>query len=130
MEALYRIAKGKKTKLGGNAADRLSDLSSRSLSVVREATGLLYGPMATFHGNSDNAKPYLERAQSQLRDLLGHASLQVILDLVAELPDTEAEQLTLHSMATKAVRAVWRDAFAFWMIRSRLHMHQCSLIFT
>jgi hypothetical protein len=109
-EELYRIAKGKKIKLGGRAASRLSDLSSRSLSVVREATGLLYGPMVTLHGNADNAKPHLERAQARLRDLLGHASLQVILDMVTELPDTEAEQRTLHIMAAKAVRTVWRDA--------------------
>jgi hypothetical protein len=61
-EGLYRIAKGKKIKLGGSTANRLSDLSSRSLSVVREATGLLYVPMVTLHGNADNAKPYLERA--------------------------------------------------------------------
>src|SRR6185312_3916941 len=37
-------------------------------------------------------------------------SLQVILDLVMELPDTEVEQRTLHIMAAKAVRAVWHDA--------------------
>jgi hypothetical protein len=109
-EALYRIAKGKKVKLGGSAGTRLSDLSGRALSVVREATGLLYGPMITLHGNVENAKPYLERAQSRLRDLLGHASLQVILDLIAEPPDTEAEQRALQIMATRSVRAVWRDA--------------------
>jgi hypothetical protein len=109
-EELYRIAKGEKIKLGESAANRLSDLSSRSLGVVREATGLLYGPMITLHGNADNAKPYLERAQARLRNLLGHASLQVILDLVTEPPDTEAEQRTLHVMAAKAVRTVWRDA--------------------
>ena len=56
---LYRIGRGKKIKLGGSAADRLSDLSGRALSAVREATGLLYGPMLTLYGNADNAKPYL-----------------------------------------------------------------------
>jgi hypothetical protein len=105
--SLYRIGRGKKMKLGGGAADRLSDLSSRALSVVREATGLLYGPMLTLYGNADNAKPYLNRVQSQLRGLLGHASLQTILDLVAETPDTEAEQRTLHEMAASGLRIVW-----------------------
>ena len=106
--SLYRIGRGKKIKLGGGAADRLSDLSSRALSVVREATGLLYGPMLTLYGNADNAKPYLNRAQAQLRGLLGHASLQTILDLVAEVPDTEAEQRILHEMAASGLRIVWR----------------------
>jgi len=105
--SLYRIGRGKKLKLGGGAADRLSDLSSRALSVVREATGLLYGPMLTLYGNADNAKPYLNRAQSQLRSLLGHASLQTILDLVAEASDTEAEQRILHEMAASGLRVVW-----------------------
>ena len=95
-ESLYRIGRGKKIKLGGSVGDRLSDLSSRALGVVREATGLLYGPMLSLYGNSDNAKPYLNRAQSQLRDLLGHASLQTILDLIADTPDTQAEQLVFH----------------------------------
>jgi hypothetical protein len=108
-EALYRIGKGKKIKLGQHASSRLSDLSSRALGVVREATGSLYGPMLTLYGNADSAKPYLDGAQSQLRDLLGHSSLQVILDLIVEPSDTQAEQQTLHKMATKAIRAVWRD---------------------
>jgi hypothetical protein len=43
-EALYRIGRGKKMKLGDSEANRLSDLSSRALSVVSEATGMLYGP--------------------------------------------------------------------------------------
>jgi len=107
-ESLYRIGRGRRMKLGGSAADRLSDLSSRALSVVREATGLLYGPMLTLYGNKDNAKPYLNRAQSQLRGLLGHASLQTILDLVAETADTEAEQRILHEMAASGLRAVWQ----------------------
>jgi hypothetical protein len=106
-ESLYRIGRGKKIKLGGSVGDRLSDLSSRALGVVREATGLLYGPMLSLYGNSDNAKPYLNRAQSQLRDLLGHASLQTILDLVADTPDTQAEQITLHEMAAAGLRTVW-----------------------
>jgi hypothetical protein len=108
-EALYRIGKGKKIKLGESTSTRLSDLSSRALGVVREATGLLYGPMLTLYGNADGAKPYLDRAQSRLRDLLGHNSLQVILDLIAEPPDTQAEQQILQRMATKAIRAVWRE---------------------
>ena len=106
-ESLYRIGRGKKIKLGGSAADRLSDLSGRALSAVREATGLLYGPMLTLYGNADNAKPYLNRAQSQLRSLLGHLSLQTILDLVADTPDSEAEQRTLHEMAASGLRVVW-----------------------
>jgi hypothetical protein len=108
-ESLYRIGRGKKIKLGGSVGDRLSDLSSRALGVVREATGLLYGPMLSLYGNSDNAKPYLNRAQSQLRDLLGHASLQTILDLVADPPDTQAEQLVFHGMAAAGLRTVWED---------------------
>jgi len=108
-ESLYRIGRGKKMKLGGTVGDRLSDLSSRALGVVQEATGLLYGPMLTLYGNTANAKPYLNRAQSQLRDLLGHASLQSILDLVAETPDTEAEQRLLHQMAASGLRIVWND---------------------
>jgi hypothetical protein len=108
-EALYRIGRGKKIKLGGGVADRLSDLSTRALGVVRDATGLLYGPMCTLFDNAENAKPYLNRAQSQLRELLGHASLQTILDLVADPPDTEAEQRLLHEMAAKALRVVWGD---------------------
>ena len=58
-KSLYRIGRGKKIKLGGSAADRLSDLSGRALSAVREATGLLYGPMLTLYGNADSAKPHL-----------------------------------------------------------------------
>jgi hypothetical protein len=108
-EALYRIGKGKKIKLGESTSTRLSDLSSRALGVVREATGVLYGPMLTLYGNAESAKPYLHRAQSQVRDLLGHNSLQVILDLIAEPPDTQAEQQILQRMATKAIRTVWHD---------------------
>ena len=108
-EALYRIARGKKIKLGQTTAERLSNLSSRALGVVHEATGLLYGPMLTLYGNADSARPYLDRAQSRLRDLLGHQSLQVILDLVAEPPDTQAEQQTLQRMAVSAIRVVWRN---------------------
>jgi hypothetical protein len=108
-EALYRIGKGKKIKLGQQASSRLSELSSRALGVVREATGSLYGPMLTLYGNADTAKPYLDGAQSQLRDLLGYSSLQVILDLIVEPPDTQVEQQTLQRMAAKAIRAVWRD---------------------
>jgi len=108
-EACYRIGHGKKMKLDESVGNRLSDLSSRALSVVREATGLLYGPMLTIYGNKDNAKPYLNRAQAQLRDLLGPKSLQVILDLLADPPDTQAEQKILHEMAAHGVRTVWQD---------------------
>jgi hypothetical protein len=97
-------------KLGGAAGTRLSELSSRALSVVNEATGALYRPMLQLYGNADNAKPYLNRAPSHLRALLGQASLRAILDLVADPPDTEAEQRTLHAMATLAIRTVWREA--------------------
>ncbi len=106
-EALYRIGRGKKLKLGGSIGDRLADLSSRALGVVKDATGLLYGPMLTLYGNINDAKPYLNRAQSQLRDLLGHASLQTVLDLVADAPDTQAEQGMLHKMASSGLRTVW-----------------------
>jgi hypothetical protein len=40
---------------------------------------------------------------------LGHASLQTILDLVAETPDTQAEQVLLHEMAASGLRTVWND---------------------
>src|SRR5262249_52022608 len=86
-----------------------ADLSSRALATVSEATGALYGPMITVYGRPDDAKPYLNRAQSQLRDLLGHQSLQLILDLVADNPDTEGEQTALHAMAVSGIRTVWRD---------------------
>jgi hypothetical protein len=109
-EALYRIGRGKKVKLGGATASRLSDLSSRALEAVSEATRAIRGPMITAYGRLDDAKPYLNRAQSHLRDLLGHASLQLILDLVADNPDTEAEQNALHSMAVSGIRTVWREA--------------------
>ena len=107
-EALYRIARGKKVKLSGGEADRLSELSSRALAVVREATVMLYGPMLTLYRSKDTAEPYLNRAQSRLRDLLGHVSLQTILDLIGDAPDTEAEQRTLHAMAASGIRTVWR----------------------
>ena len=108
-EAQYRIARGKKIKLGESAGNRLSDLSGRALGVVHEATGLLYGPMLTLYGNKDRAKPYLARAQSQLRDLLGHRSLQVVLDLIADPPDTQTEQRTLQATAAQEIRTVWSD---------------------
>jgi hypothetical protein len=108
-EAQYRIARGKRIKLGESVGNRLSDLSMRALGVVHEATGLLYGPMLTLYGKTDRAKPYLARAQSQLRDLLGHSSLQVILDLIADPSDTQAEQQTLQAMAAKEIRTVWSD---------------------
>jgi hypothetical protein len=107
-EALYRIGRGKKMKLGESAGNRLSDLSSRALAVVHEATGALYGPMLQLYPKT--AAPYLKRVQSLLRDMLGHASLQMILDLLADPPDTEAEQRTLHAMAASALRKVWHEA--------------------
>jgi hypothetical protein len=109
-EALYRIGRGKKVKLGGATATRLSDLSTRALEVVSEATRALHGPMVTAYGSLDRAKPYLNRAQSQIRDLLGQQSLQLILDLVADNPNTEAEQTVLHSMVLNGIRTVWREA--------------------
>jgi hypothetical protein len=63
--------------------------------------------MLTLYGKKDRAKPYLARAQSQLRDLLGHRSLQVILDLIADPADTQAEQQTLQGMAAQEIRTVW-----------------------
>jgi hypothetical protein len=124
-EALYRIGRGKKLKLGGTTGDRLSDLSSRALAVVSEATGALYGPMITVYGSLDNAKPYLNRSQSNLRDLLGHASLQTILDLLADAPDTQAEQMELHSMAVSGIRKVWRDTAS--TVREPLAVARASL---
>jgi hypothetical protein len=124
-ETLYRIGRGKKLKLGGATGDRLSDLSSRALAVVREATGALYGPMITVYGRLDDAKPYLNRSQSNLRDILGRASLQTILDLVADAPDTEAEQIALHSMAVSGIRTVWRDATSY--VRDPLAVARASL---
>jgi hypothetical protein len=124
-EALYRIGRGKKVKLGGATASRLSDLSSRALEAVSEATRAIYGPMITAYGRLDDAKPYLNRAQSQLRELLGQASLQLILDLVSDHPDTEAEQTTLHSMALDGIRTVWREATA--AIRDPLAVARASL---
>jgi hypothetical protein len=63
--------------------------------------------MLTLYRKIDSAKPYLNRAQSQLRYLLGHASLQAVLDLVTETPDTQAEQRMLHEMAASGLRTVW-----------------------
>jgi hypothetical protein len=124
-EALYRIGRGKRVKLGGATATRLSDLSSRALETVSEATRAIYGPMITAYGRLEDAKPYLNRAQSHLRDLLGPASLQLILDLVADTPDTEAEQNALHSMALVGIRTVWREATA--AIREPLTVARASL---
>jgi hypothetical protein len=124
-EALYRIGRGKKVKLGGATASRLSDLSSRALEAVSEATRAIYGPMITAYGRLDDAKPYLNRAQSHLRDLLGQTSLQLILDLVADNPDTEAEQNALHSMALDGIRTVWRETTA--TIRDPLAVARASL---
>jgi hypothetical protein len=124
-EALYRIGRGRKLKLGGAAANRLSDLSSRALAAVSEATGALYGPMITAYRRLDDAKPYLNRAQSHLRDLLGHASLQLTLDLVADDPDTEAEQHALHAMAVSGICSVWREATA--LVRDPLAVARASL---
>jgi len=107
-EALYRIGRGKKMKLGESNGNRLSELSSRALAVVHEATGALYGPMLQLYPKT--AAPYLKRVQSLLRDMLGHASLQIILDLLADPPDTEAEQRTLHAMAASALRKAWHEA--------------------
>ena len=124
-EALYRIGRGKRVKLGGATASRLSDLSSRALEAVSEATRAIYGPMITAYGRLEDAKPYLIRAQSHLRDLLGQASLQLILDLVSDHPDTEAEQTALHSMALDGIRTVWREATA--AIRDPLAVARASL---
>ncbi len=107
-EALYRIGRGKKMKLGESNGNRLSELSSRALAVVYEASGALYGPMLQLYPKT--AAPYLKRVQSLLRDMLGHASLQIILDLLADPPDTEAEQRTLHAMAASALRKAWHEA--------------------
>ncbi len=114
-EALYRIGRGKKMKLGQSEGNRLSELSSRALAVVHDASGSLYGPMLQPYPKRLYQKTsalYLTRAQSLLRDMLGHASLQTILDLLADPPDTEAEQRTLNAMAAAALREVWREATA------------------
>jgi hypothetical protein len=109
-EAAYRIGRGKPMKLGGRTANRLSDLSRRALDVVSEATRLLCGPMLTLHGGKQNAKSYLNRTQERARNLLGHQSLQVVLDLYADPPNTEAEQKQFNAMATAALGTVWREA--------------------
>jgi hypothetical protein len=56
---------------------------------------------------------------------LGQASLQLILDLVSDHPDTEAEQTALHSMALDGIRTVWREATA--AIRDPLAVARASL---
>ena len=109
-EALYRISRGKRITLGGVAGDRLSDLSSRAFAVVTEAERLLFVPVRLlFEGQRDAFKRPLARAQDRLRALLGHASLQAVLDLVADPPNTQAEQATFHAMAAHGVRGVWRE---------------------
>jgi hypothetical protein len=124
-EALYRIARGKKVKLSGGEADRLSELSGRALAVVSEATRMLYGPMLTLYRRKNDARPYVNRAQSRLRDLLGHASLQTILDLIGDAPDTEAEQQTFHAMAASGIRTVWRGVVS--TLRDPLAVARASL---
>ena len=109
-EALYRIGRGRRVTLRGAAADRVSDLSARALAVVTEAERLLFVPVQLLYDEQRDAfrKP-LARAQARLRALLGHESLQAVLDLVADPPNTEAEQIALHAMAARGLRVIWQE---------------------
>lgn len=108
-EALYRIGSGRKVKLGPPVAgDRLSTLSQAALDTVSNAEKALFLPFVTaFDDRAKDAEPHLKRAQSRLRDILGPASVQVVLDLVDEPVDTEREQAALNSMAVAGMRTVW-----------------------
>src|SRR5215207_2699355 len=109
-EALYRIGRGRRVTLRGAAADRVSDLSARALAVVTEAERLLFVPVQLLYDEQRDAfrKP-LARAQARLRALLDHESLQAVLDLVADPPNTEAEQIALHAMAARGLRVIWQE---------------------
>src|SRR5215204_7468270 len=109
-EALYRIGRGRRGTLRGPAADRVSDLSARALAVVSEAERLLFVPVQLlYEGQRDAFRKPLGRAQARLRALLGHASLQAVLDLVADPPNTEADQIALHAMAARGLRVIWQE---------------------
>jgi hypothetical protein len=104
-EALYRFAKGKPRRLfGGASGDRLSDLSTRALAVVKEAVKVRYPPLLAVHPRYEVPA---KRAIERLRTLIGPRSLQVILDMVADDPDTAREQQELHAMAASGVRSIW-----------------------
>lgn len=108
-EATYRIGSSRRIKLAPpTAGDRLSTLSAMALTTVSIAERVLYGPTLTlFDGKPKTAKPYLNRMQSDLRNRIGPASLQVVLKLVDEPGDTQREQMELNAMAAAGVRAVW-----------------------
>jgi hypothetical protein len=93
-EATYRIGSSRRIRLAPpTAGDRLSTLSAMALTTVSIAERALYGPTLTlFDGKPKTAKPYPNRLQSDLRNRIGPASLQVVLELVDESPDTQREQ--------------------------------------
>jgi hypothetical protein len=80
-EATYRIGSSRRVKLAPpTAGDRLSILSAMALATVSIAERVLYAPTLTlFDGKPKTAKPYLNRLQSDLRNRIGPASLQVVL---------------------------------------------------
>jgi hypothetical protein len=108
-EATYRIGSSQRIRLAPpTAGDRLSTLSAMALTTVSIAERVLYGPTLTlFDGKLKTAKPYLNKLQSDLRNRIGPASLQVVLSLVDQAPDTQREQKQLNAMAAQGVRAVW-----------------------
>jgi hypothetical protein len=109
-EAFYRIGRGRRTTLRGAAADRVSDLSARALAVVSDAERLLFVPVQLlYEGRRDAYRKPLARAKDRLKARLGYASLQAVLDLVADPPNTQAEQIALHAMAARGLRAVWHE---------------------
>jgi len=108
-EATYKIGSSRRIRLAPpTAGDRLSTLSAMALTTVSIAERVLYGPILTlFDGKPKTAKPYLNRLQSDLRNRIGAISLQVVLRLLDEAPDTQREQKELNAMAAGGVRAVW-----------------------
>jgi hypothetical protein len=109
-EALYRIARGQPRRLiSSGPTDRLSDLSARSLAVVREAGRVMYPPLLELGNNY--AAP-AKRSIGRLRRLIGPQSLQLILDLVGDEPDAAREQKAMHEMAVAGIRQVWGEAIS------------------
>jgi hypothetical protein len=116
-EATYRIGRSRRVRLAPpTVGDRLSTLSAMALATISTAERVLFGPtlalFGTYHDPDTKkalktAKPYLNRLQSDLRDRIGPASLQVVLSLVDEPADTQREQQELNAMAAEGVRAVW-----------------------
>jgi hypothetical protein len=108
-EATYRIASGRRIRLGPpKPDDRLATLSQMALDIVSTAEKCLFVPMTVlFDGRAEDAKAYLQRAQAVLREEIGTRSLQVVLDLVDETPDTAREAEALNAMARSALLSIW-----------------------